>query len=716
MKRKILSLLTAFAMVFGIIAAPFTSASAAGDTELKQTTTKVTVHKLIPADKTTTAADIKAQIEALTGDNKYTGQKLDLATNVNKAKEIKDVYFVWTDKDRKVIDTDGRVVNPEIQLTEDGKLPEGKTIPTNALAGLTGKEGKEFDTSKLPAGEYHIYEIHSLSKYVGEKGETLTGTLAVPVVINLPLNDVVEAHVYPKNVQDLPKIDKNFDSENNGEATGIKNTEFTDTSKDVEIKLGTNEQDKDQREKGTAKKQLGDKVPYKVVTEIPKDAKYKKLVWTDQMTEGLKYNKDLAVTLGTETLTKGTHYTVINTDRGFTLKFTEAGLTKVEEAAKTAAQKVTLKYTATITAKAVPGKEDANDVAFDYGNKPGNKSEPKEGQPNNGEIKVEKSWAVDGKEVTEADRTVKALFTLQVKEGDEWKDVDSYEATSDEKFKHTFTGLDNNKTYRVVEQVSGYEPEYVSFENGVTVIKNTKDSTNPNPLNPSEPKVVTGGRKFVKADQTDGTRLAGAKFKVKRTVGDEVKFLKEKNAKDIQKAIADYKAADKEYKDAVAKLTQDNDGKITYPEGMSAASIKALREKRDTAYAAANISYEWVEETNATEFTSNDKGQVEVYGLAYGEGYTLVETAAPAGYGTPTNNEFPFTIDKDSYDKDANGVVYEGTDKVVDKAQGTDAMRINNKKVTIPQTGGIGSLVFIAAGLAIMGGAFIAYRRSQATA
>lgn len=788
MKKKILSLLTAFAMVFGIIAAPFTSANAAdGDTALKQTTTSVTVHKILQTkdnlnfvgkkvtitpkegqaqskvivqktvegakkyyvitngaeQEITDAANsdfVKAfnnqnitdgstakvediKFEGLMGidGTKYDGNAIkDLAGYFGKdSKDIGGVYFVWTNENDQVINAKGEVVKKgeNIITVTNNKL--AKEITKNdletALAGETVKDtGKEFNTSNLPTGKYKIYEIHSLSSYKGEKGETLTDMKAVPVIINLPLNDIVKAHVYPKNVQDLPKIDKNFDNEDNGKATGIKNTDFTDTTKDVDIKLGTNEKDKDQRDKGTAKKQLGDKVPYKVVTEIPKDAKYKKLVWTDQMTEGLKYNKDLAVTLGTETLTENTHYKVINTDRGFTLKFTEAGLTKVEEAAKTAAQKVTLKYTATITAKAVPGKEDANDVAFDYGNKPGNESEPKEGKPKNGEIKVEKSWAVDGNEVTAADKTVKALFTLQVKEGNEWKDVDSYEATSDEKFKHTFTGLDNEKTYRVVEQVSGYEPEYVSFENGVTVIKNTKDSTNPKPLNPSEPKVVTGGRKFVKADQADGTRLSGAKFKVKRTVGEEVKYLKEKDAKNIQKAIAEYKAADKAYKDAVKGLTQDNDGKITYPQDVTADSIKTLREKRDTAYAAANISYEWVEEAQATEFTSNDKGQVEVYGLAYGEGYALVETAAPAGYGTPTNNEFGFKIDKDSYDKDAKGVVYEGTEKVENNKPNADAMRINNKKVTIPQTGGIGSLIFIVAGLAIMGGAFVAYKKSQA--
>ena len=719
MKKKILSLLTAFAMVFGIIAAPFTTASAA-EGELEQTTEQVTVHKLIPADKETTAEDIKNQIEALEGENKYVGQELNLKTNVNKAKEIKDVYFVWTNDQDEVIDADGNPIKKgeDVIKITNNKLPEDveESDLTGALAGLTGEKGKGFNTSGLKAGTYKIYEIHRLSKYVGEDGETLTGMLAVPVVITLPLNDVKEAHVYPKNVEGKPQIDKNFTSTN-----GLGTVEDKNNNQNSGAKY-----ENYQKEKATAKVELGKKVPYEVKTQIPQDAKYKKLVWTDQMTKGLTYNKDLEVKLGDTKLDeyqseeKPGDYKVINTDRGFTLKLTDGGLTKVEEVAKTAATEITLTYSATVNANVIPGKEDINDVAFDYSNKPGQESEPKEGQPKNGEIKVEKSWAIDGKEVTEADKTVKALFTLQEKQDDEtWKDVESYEATSDEEFKHTFTGLDDNKTYRVVEQVSGYEPEYVSFENGVAKIVNKKDNTNPKTLNPTEPKVVTGGKKFVKADQEEGTRLEGAEFKVKKTVNDEVKFLKEKDSKDIQKAIAEYEAADKAYKDAVAKLTQDENGTITYPEGVTADSIKTLKETRDKAFEAAQVTYEWGTETEAKVFKSNSKGQVELIGLEYGD-YTLVETKAPAGYGTPTNSETTFTVDATSYTTTEKGVKYapeknEEDNTTVNDTTG-EAIRINNKKVTIPQTGGIGSLIFIVAGLAIMGGAFVAYKRSQATA
>ena len=719
MKKRFLSLIIALAMMVGVFTPLI--ASADDETTLEQTTKSVTVHKLIPnntAEKTYTAEDIKKQIEELTGDKKYVGQKLELATDVNKAKEIKDVYFVWTNDKDQVIDANGATIKKdkkEITITKN-KLPEGikESDLTGALAGLTGSNGKEFDTSKLKAGTYKIYEIHSLSKYVGKDGETLTKMLAVPVEITLPLNDVKEAHVYPKNVEDKPQIDKNFASNN-----GLGTVEDKNKNQNVGAKYENYD-----KEKATAKAEIGKKIPYEVKTQIPAEAKYKKLVWTDQMTKGLTYNKDLEVKLGNTVLTKYQpkektgDYKVISTDRGFTLKLTESGLAKVEETAKTAATEITLTYSATVNANAIPGKEDANDIKFDYGNKPGNESEPKEGQPENGEIKVEKSWAVDGKEVTEADKNVKALFTLQEKQTDgTWKDVDSYEATVAEKFKHTFTGLDNNKTYRVVEQVSGYEAEYVSFENGTAVIKNNKDTNNPKPLDPTEPKVVTGGKRFVKADQTDGTRLAGAEFKVKKTVGQEVKFLKEKDKKDIQKAIADYKAADKAYKDAVANLTQ-KDGVITYPEGVTADSIKTLKETRDQKFEAAQVTYEWGTEKEASVFKSNSKGQVEVIGLEYGD-YTLVETKAPAGYGTPTNNETPFTVGATSYTTTENGVKYEPEkgqedNTTVNETTG-EAVRINNKKVSIPQTGGIGTVIFTAIGLAIMASAIIAIKKRQAT-
>ena len=45
----------------------------------------------------------------------------------------------------------------------------------------------------------------------------------------------------------------------------------------------------------------------------------------------------------------------------------------------------------------------------------------------------------------------------------------------------------------------------------------------------------------------------------------------------------------------------------------------------------------------------------------------------------------------------------------------TKAQRIENKLVTIPQTGGIGTIIFTAIGLAIMASAVIAIKKRQAT-
>ena len=702
MKKRFLSLIIALAMMVGVFTPLITNAA---DDEHK---TDVVIHKMELKSLTGWPKDAGAE----GADNpKYFG------TEAKELDKVKFYVFKITEENYNTM----KKSSSEYATKEDvTKKIKGATLVKNVVENDGKKDEKDyFETTTngatvpgLVDGYYWIVED---TDSVSRDGRTFSGAAAVPFGLTLPYakangkpfgtgDDAL--HVYPKNtLADKPQIDKNFASNN-----GLGTVEDKNTNQNTGAKYENYD-----KEKATAKVELGKNVPYEVKTQIPAGAKYKKLVWTDQMTKGLTYNKDLKVMLGTTGLKEGTDYTVISTDRGFTLKFIKTGLTEVEKAAKTKATDITLTYSATVNANAIPGKVDANDVAFDYSNKPGQESEPKEGKPNNGEIKVEKSWAVDGKEVTDADKTVKALFTLQVKDGEKWKDVESYEATAAENFKHTFTGLDNNKTYRVVEQVSGYEPAYVSFENGVAVIKNTKDKTNPEPLNPTEPKVVTGGKRFVKADQDDGTRLAGAEFIVKKNVDGTDKFLKKIQDKDIQKAIADYKAADKEYKDAVKQLTQ-NDGVISYPDGVTAGTIKELKDKRDKAFEAANITYEWVESKNdAAKFISNEKGQVEIYGIEYGENYTLVETKAPAGYGTPTNADFTFTVDSKSYNSHANGVTYDDTKSVNTDGQKAEALRVNNKKVTIPQTGGIGTIIFTAIGLAIMASAIIAIKKRQAT-
>ncbi|MDZ5501362.1 SpaA isopeptide-forming pilin-related protein [Enterococcus cecorum] len=99
----------------------------------------------------------------------------------------------------------------------------------------------------------------------------------------------------------------------------------------------------------------------------------------------------------------------------------------------------------------------------------------------------------------------------------------------------------------------------------------------------------------------------------------------------------------------------------------------------------------WVDtKEKATKFISNEEdGTFEVTGLAYGSAdekhdeasstYYLVEVTAPKGYAL-LREPVEFTVNASSYED-------------------THTIKVNNNKVTIPQTGGIGSAIVIGLGL-----------------
>lgn len=185
-----------------------------------------------------------------------------------------------------------------------------------------------------------------------------------------------------------------------------------------------------------------------------------------------------------------------------------------------------------------------------------------------------------------------------------------------------------------------------------------------------KPRVYTGGKKFVKIDSTktgDERNLKGAEFVVKNSKGE---FLFEVDGKYEWKAIEN--ATPEKIKEGIEGPTP---GTKLIP--------KIL--------------------------TSGEDGTFEIKGLKYerpnGTKYELVEVKAPDKYALK-DDPIEFTVDDKSYN-----TVNELHDAITGTA---DPQEVDNKPLTIPQTGGMGTMIFMVAGLALMGGAFIAMRKRSA--
>lgn len=635
-------------------------------------TETVTIHKILQT-KDNLASDKFPGTTGLNGD-KYTGQSINdiIGYFGDGSKEIADAYFVLATKDGAYIKAGADQLTP---LIENG-APVTTTNVDEAVGGLTTNSGLEIKTASLPAGDYQLIELKEKSTY-NNNGAVLADSKAVPVVLSLPIvnenGTVTDAHVYPKNTETKPQIDKNF--------------------KDAGINYNDN-----QRNKGQKVATVGDKVPFVVSTKILQGSDYKKLKWIDSMTKGLTFNNDIVVA-GAGLLPED--YITVADDQGFTLSLKESGLKKVADVAKTADVEITLNYTATVNSAAVVGTPDKNDVKLDYGNNPFKESEPTPGQPKESKITVKKTWAKDSNEITAADEDVTAVFTLQVQENGKWVNVDSYTVGRNENFTHEFTGLDNNKTYRVVERVSGYDAEYVSMVDGVATIKNNKDSDNPTPLEPSEPEVVTYGKKFVKTNG-NGTTLAGAVFAVKNSEGKYLATLDATTTEANKAALAQAKT------NLDAAITAYNNLTTSAQTQTEKDKVTAAQTAYNKAFAAAKQSYTWVassSDANVVKLVSNDKGQFEITGLAAGT-YQLEELVAPKGYAKLTGTQ-QFVVNANSYAAEGN------IDYATAAKPGTTADEVVNKKISIPQTGGIGTIIFAVAGAVIMLIAGVAYMKNK---
>ncbi|MFR8927004.1 SpaH/EbpB family LPXTG-anchored major pilin [Peptoniphilus senegalensis] len=724
-KKKILSLIMALVMLVGV----FSPLTAFADQTVP--TTNLNIHKIELKDfDGVTAKDHKGQelsLDDLKGANYFQGKDPKWLNGVKFT-----YYKVTTEQLAKIEETNPQtkeqvqaIIDQNAQLFNGVQGVETEATSGNGLVTIPN----------LAEGTYYFVESETPANH--------TGALAVPFKITLPIYNekdgsvMKDVHIYPKNKLTNKTTTKDID------------TEANKANKQTETHNVTVKDDNGNRILTLDK---GAKVPYVVTTPIPAGSKEIILAWTDRMSPGLTYNNDLVVSAtygdpGTDLALEAGDYNITNSDNGFVLKFTDAGIKKVLEKtlnkgdgvklidgtiynkqADEAAQKVviTLKYSATLNGLTGPVDPETNTVSFFYGNKPGYTPQPGDKNPipetNKTEIPVNKSFvAGDGATAKDWPTDMKVTVKLQKwnPATNKWEDEAGKTLTlTADQTSGKFEGLDKTAKYRVVEdEISGWVANYSHNDNGDVVIKN-KENPNPNPITPPEVTVTSGGIRFVKTDDNNANplRLMGGKFIISNQEG---KYLYYKTVAQAEQDLAVLKKAEGELK---ALVDEYNAMTAEQQNGTDGTAKKTAIDEKATEIAglkkAASIQYTWGDgfgtkdnlKENLVVLTPNSQGYMEITGLDFGV-YDLVEIEAPKGYAIPADGQrFTFTVDKDSYSN-----LNLGAEGMIDSSatDTTKAQRLVNKKVTIPQTGGIGTVLFTVVGVALMGGAVMAMKKNR---
>lgn len=283
------------------------------------------------------------------------------------------------------------------------------------------------------------------------------------------------------------------------------------------------------------------------------------------------------------------------------------------------------------------------------------------------------------------------------------KEIDSTtDVPADEKFSITLTAVGIKKlavNYQTVKDAAA-DKEVKLYATVQTVINEdakmgtdipnefdltfkTKDGKEKNKKPDTPPTVNTGGKKFVKVSESEVTKtLAGAVFEL---YDGDTQIVWTQALIDANKAAID-----------AEKFCKNDQGEKFDNDTPEVGQPIYLKSDNDGLFEIKGLEYSKWEKTelngDTTEITHS---------------YKLKEVKFPEGYAGNKDTEIPFTVDKNSYKTDATGYPANTHDE-------KGNMLVKNKDLTIPPTGGIGTVIFAVSGIVLMAGAFIAIKRRSA--